>query len=161
MRLVEGYVASIVLVNEDYVELSEADKNTPAPVRAQLEKDRADDMLLRRAANNTVRSALQHYARSNDIEIIGETDLDAQEVLDTTYPIVQLSAIAQADWEARGIPIPAHLQGKNDTERIRAADEVAKQKATKAAEKLAKEKQAEEDAELARMEAEEKEKNKI
>lgn len=150
MELIAGHVVHIVLVNEDYQPLSEDDEKLPNAVKLHLEKSHADDMLFRRDANRAVRAALQHYARTNEIELIGETELDAQEVLDTKYPIISLSEIAQADWETRGIKIPEALQSKQDTERIRAAAEIAKKKADDAAET----------AELERLEAAEKPKPK-
>ena len=130
LELIPGHVVNIVLVSEEYLPLSDADEALPPSVKSSIENEHAADMLRRRAANQSVRSALEHYARSNDIEIIGESDMDAEEVLNTTYPIVSLSAIALLDWETRGIPVPEALQGNKDTERTRAAQEVAKKKST-------------------------------
>jgi hypothetical protein len=148
MQRVPGHISHIILVDETFEPLSEADQKLPEAVQAHIEKEHVEDMLLRRNANALVRNALQHYARSNDIEIISETEMDAAELLVTEYPIVQLSEIAQNDHETRGIPIPASLQNKSDTERARATKQVAKDKA---AAKLA----AEEAKLLAEMEAEE------
>lgn len=154
MELVPGHVVSIILVNEDYEDLSDADKKLPPNVVVKIEQDRANEMIMRRTANQSVRNVLQHYARSNDIEIIGETELDAQELLDSPYPIVSLSDIAKADYQDRGIEIPAKLQSNTDTERLRAKEVIAKKTA-------AEKKREREDAEMAALEAEEAEKIRL
>lgn len=152
-ELVQGHVVNIVLVDEDYIDLTPAQKKLPSAVVEHLEKNAAEEMLFRIAANQKVRDTLQHLARTNEIEIIGESELDPEELLKTAYPIVSLSEIAQADWESRGIPIPAALQGKGDTERARAKNAVDS--------KMAAEKTAAEEAKLlAEMEAEEAAKKK-
>jgi hypothetical protein len=130
-ELVSGHIVHIVLVNEDYEPLTEEEEGFPPIVKDQLERARADDMLRRRDANRQVRTVLQSLKRQNEIELLGETELSAEEVLDTKYPIVSLSEIALADWESQGKPIPPELQGKQDTERVRAANAIAKEAAVK------------------------------
>jgi hypothetical protein len=131
-ELVAGHIVHIVLVNEDYEPLNEADEKLPDAVKRQVEQDHANEMLLRRRANEEVRNILNHLKRTNQIELLGETEMSAEEVLETSYPILQLSAIALADHESRNIPIPANLQNPSiDTERLRAAADIAREKTEK------------------------------
>jgi len=127
-------VVHIVLLNEDYKELSEEETQLPPKIRDAIEEDNVENYQFRKKANRSLMQVLEHYQKFKEIEILGVSEMTAQEVIDTNYPIASLSDIAIADHTSRGIPIPEQFQQHLvDNEKQLARDKVAKEKAAKPA----------------------------
>jgi len=121
-------IIHIVLLSEDYKPLSEEEENLPSRLRDAIEQENVETYQMRKRANRSIMQVLEHYAKCSEIELIGISEMTAQEVIDTNYPIASLSEIAIADHVNRGIPIPEQFQQHLvDNEKQLAREKVAKQ----------------------------------
>ena len=124
-------VISIVLLNEDFMPLTEEEEALPDYVKDSIKKERTEDYFLRRKSNKAILDNLTLFEGQGEIKILGIKDLTPEEVLVTSSPIVSLSEIAIADHLARGIEVPDHLREHKDTERARAKQQIAAKAAKK------------------------------
>jgi hypothetical protein len=125
----ESHVVKVILVNEEYEPLEDTLNELPKAAKERIEQNRTDEFMARKSANNNIRMALRKLAEDNQIELLGESEITPEEVLKNAKSVVNLSAIAIADYEDRGIPVPPDLVPSKNPEVERAAKAVLENKA--------------------------------
>lgn len=111
-KLDETFEPKIILQDEEIdVKLTEKEKKLPEKVQELILARRAEEVDFRIRANEMLKAAVKSFEDRGAIKV-----LDWDYIIDSESPeakgsvIRELSPIAMADMEDRGIPIPEHMK---------------------------------------------------
>jgi hypothetical protein len=112
MKTDMDHIVKLNLLNEDVeVKLTPREEAFPDGVKERILADRSKDVYAMIQANESLRNTLRYYEANNEVEVLEwdkVVDLKSQEAREGI--ITELSEIAMADMEARGIEIPAKFK---------------------------------------------------
>lgn len=111
-KLDESFTPKILLQDEEIeIKLTEKEQKLPQSVQNKILERRTEEADFRIRANDALRDSLRFFEAQGEIKV-----LDWDYVADDESPeikgsvINELSPIALADFEDRGIPVPEHLK---------------------------------------------------
>jgi hypothetical protein len=135
LRWDKDHIVKLTLLNEELeAKLTAKDKTYSEDVQNKIQARRAEQADAVIQANEALRDVIRNYERSGGIQVVEWDKVVDVDSLDAREAVIsELSPIAIADFENRGIEIPAHLKrqaptAKADTGGVVIKDSIKKTK---------------------------------
>lgn len=111
-KLDESFTPKILLQDEELdVKLTEKEKKHPQSVQNKILERRTEEADFRIRANDALRDSLRYFEAQGEIKVLDWDYVADDESAEVKGSVInELSPIALADFEDRGIPVPEHLK---------------------------------------------------